>query len=109
MNDSPVEPLELLRRVRRCATDQRKTLLALYGLLLLLPLSLVVVALGRTVLFGGIGEQLAATFLRPVQAAGELLFGAWQTGTWAVVGDEHGGVGGWLHARPARNWWADRR
>ena len=52
MNEPPVEPLEVLRRVRRCAADQRKTLLALYGLLLLLPLVLLVVATGRTVLQG---------------------------------------------------------
>ncbi len=86
MNDAPVEPLELLRRVRRCASDQRKTLLALYGMLLLLPLSLLVVACGRTIIFGGFGEQVAQTFLRPVQAAGEFFFGAWQQGAWAVVG-----------------------
>jgi len=86
MNEVSVEPLELLRRVRRCATDQRKTLLSLYGMLLVLPLSLFVVALGRTVLFGGILDQLAASFLRPVQAAGELFVGAWQSGAWAVVG-----------------------
>ena len=86
MNDAPVEPLELLRRVRRCASDQRKTLLALYGMLLLLPLVLFVIACGRTIIFGGFGAQLAQSFLRPVQAAGEFFFGAWQQGAWAVVG-----------------------
>ena len=59
MSEAPVEPLEVLRRVRRCASDQRKTLLALYGLLLILPLALFVVAAGRTAVFGGFGEQLA--------------------------------------------------
>jgi len=86
MNEAPVEPLELLRRVRRCASDQRKSLLALYGLLLFLPLALFVVTLGRTVVFGGFGDQLAASFLRPLQASAELLVGAWQAGAWAVVG-----------------------
>jgi hypothetical protein len=86
MRGAPVEPLELLRRVRRCSTDQRKTLLALYGLLLLLPLALLVVACGRAALFGGIGDQVVATFLRPVQATGEFFFGAWQQGAWAIVG-----------------------
>jgi hypothetical protein len=86
LSDDPIEPLEVLRRVRRCATDQRKTLLALYGFLLVLPLALVVIACGRTAIFGGFGEQLAATFLRPTQAAADLFFGAWQAGRWAVIG-----------------------
>ncbi|MHC4938593.1 MAG: hypothetical protein ACYTHK_06460 [Planctomycetota bacterium] len=86
MSEAPVEPLELLRRVRRCASDQRKILLALYGLLLLLPLSLFVIGCGRAVVFGGFGTQVAATFMRPVQATGELFLGAWQDANWAVIG-----------------------
>jgi hypothetical protein len=85
-DDDPVEPLEILRRVRRCATDQRKTLLALYGFLLVLPLVLLVIACGRAVVFGGLGEQIAATFLRPAQSTGDLFWGAWQAGQWAVIG-----------------------
>jgi len=86
MNEPPVEPLEVLRRVRRCAADQRKTLLALYGLLLLLPLSLLVIGAGRAAIYGGWKEQIAATFLRPVQASGSFFLGAWQVGNWAAIG-----------------------
>jgi len=86
MTEPPVEPLEVLRRVRRCTADQRKTLLALYGLLLWLPLSLLVVSAGRAALFGGFARETAATFLRPVQASVGLFFGAWQEGRWALLG-----------------------
>lgn len=85
-SDDPVEPLEILRRVRRCASDHRKSLLALYGLLLVLPLALFVIACGRTLVFGGFVEQITATFLRPTQAAGELFMGAWQDGSWGIIG-----------------------
>ena len=70
-----------------CRMDtKRKILLALYGLLLLLPLALLVVGCGRGIVFGGWGAQIAATFLRPVQATGEFFFGAWQAANWAAIG-----------------------
>ncbi|MEM8883481.1 MAG: hypothetical protein AAGD14_05400 [Planctomycetota bacterium] len=85
MSEGAVEPLELLRRVRRCAGDQRKTLLALYGMLLLIPLALLVIAACRGVLLGGFVEQLGATFLRPVQSTMQLLQGSVAEGRWGLV------------------------
>ena len=45
--DAPVDLLALLRSARRSASGRNKVVLALYGLLCLVPLCLLVVAAGR--------------------------------------------------------------
>jgi hypothetical protein len=85
VNDAPVDLLEVMRRARRAASDQRKVFLALYGLLILVPLLLVIVAAGRAMVLGGFGAQLEVTFLRPVLATGELFAAAWSAGAWGVM------------------------
>lgn len=81
-----VDLLDLLRRARQSAGDQRKILLALYGLLAFVPLALAVVAAGRAALEGDLPRQLAATFLRPFLSAGELFQASWRDGAWGLLG-----------------------
>jgi len=85
MNAERVELLEVLRRARQSAGDQRKIFLALYGLLLLTPLALLVVAAGRAALLGGLMDQVRVTFLRPFLAAGELFTEAFRAGAWGLL------------------------
>ncbi len=85
MDERQVEVLELLRQIRRSAGDQRKIFLALYGLLLFVPLALTVVALGRASLSGDLGAELEATFLRPVAATRGLFGGAFEAGRWGLM------------------------
>jgi len=96
MDERRVEYLELLRQARRSAGDQRKIFLALYGLLLLVPLGLVVVALGRTAVLGGLGDQLQACFLRPVAATAGFVKEAVGLGRWGVLGGA--AIGLWVVA-----------
>ena len=78
--------LEILRRCRRSAGDLRKVFLALYGLLLWVPAALLVLALGRASLGGSLGEEAAASFLRPVQAALGFLRDGFAAGAWRLLG-----------------------
>jgi len=91
-----VDYLELLRKARRSANDQRKILLAVYSLLLWVPLTLVILAAGRAVLHGGFPAELQATFLRPVAAladfARECVAGGW----WGLLAGV--GLGAWVAA-----------
>ncbi|MHC4164215.1 MAG: hypothetical protein ACYSUM_18990, partial [Planctomycetota bacterium] len=100
----PIDILEVLRHARRSAWDQRKVFLALYGLLILVPLIFVIVAAGRATLFGSFGEELSVTFLRPIAAIADFFSGAFAAGrgglmatvllsswvTWMVVGSFFG-------------------
>ena len=86
MTELRVDLLELLRSARRAAWDQRKVFLALYGLLLLVPLALCIVALGRWALFDGLGTELQVTFLRPIAATTDFFQGAFATGSWGLMG-----------------------
>ena len=81
----PVDMLEVLRHARRSAWDQRKVFLALYGLLLLVPLIFVIVAAGRATLFGSFGEELSVTFLRPIAAIASFFAGAFAEGRWGLM------------------------
>ena len=81
-----VDLLDLLRRTRQSAGDQRKIFLALYGFLIFVPVALAVVAGGRAALLGDLPAQLGATFLRPFLATAELFGGAWRAGAWALMG-----------------------
>jgi hypothetical protein len=90
--------LEILRRCRRSAGDLRKVFLALYGLLLWIPAALLVLALGRASLGGSLGEEAAASFLRPVQAALGFLRDGFAAGAWASM---LGVLLGWLVAAMA--------
>ncbi len=67
--DTPVDLLALLRSARRSASGRNKVVLALYGLLCLVPLCLLVVAAGRAALGGTFGDEVATVFLRPVKAS----------------------------------------
>jgi hypothetical protein len=86
MEERRVEILELLRLVRRSANDQRKIFLALYGLLLLVPLGLAVVAAGRAWISGEFGAEVEAVFLRPVAATSGFLDDALSGGRWGLLG-----------------------
>ena len=81
----PIDILEVLRHARRSAWDQRKVFLALYGLLLLVPLIFVIVAAGRATLFGSFGEELSVTFLRPIAAIADFFSGAFAAGRWGLM------------------------
>jgi hypothetical protein len=85
MEGQRVEVLELLRKIQRSAGDQRKIFLALYGILLFVPLALVVVALGRASLSGGLGAELEACFLRPVAATFGFFSAAFEAGRWGLM------------------------
>ncbi len=85
MEERRIEVLELLRHIRRSAGDQRKVFLALYGLLLFVPLSLVVVALGRWSLSHALGAELEAVFLRPVAATRGFFGAALDAGRWGLL------------------------
>jgi hypothetical protein len=85
MEAPPVEILDLLRQARRSAGDQRKIFLALYGILLFVPLALVILALFRATLSGTFGPELEACFLRPVAAAHGFLAGAFAAGRWGLI------------------------
>ena len=83
-----VEFMELMRVTRRSAGDMRKIFLSLYGLLLIVPLTLLIVAAGRAALpspFGTFGEEALGTFLRPVQATGGFFAGAFDGGHWGLM------------------------
>jgi hypothetical protein len=77
--------LDILRDVRRSASDRRKVFLALYGLFAFAPLALGVVALGRAGLLGGVGDQLDATFRRPVQSTVAFFREAALAGRWGLL------------------------
>ena len=81
-----VEVLEVLRVVRRSAGDMRKVFLALYGLLLLVPLVLLIVAAGRAALHGDFPDELVGTFLRPIQGMFGLFSDAFAEGAWGLIG-----------------------
>lgn len=85
MEERRIEILDLLRQIRRSAGDQRKIFLALYGLLLFVPLSLVVVALGRSALSHDFGAELEAAFLRPVAATRGFFAAAFDAGRWGLL------------------------
>ena len=80
-----VELLEILRVARRSAGDMRKVFLAVYGLLVFVPLALLVVTCGRWALQGDFAHELVATFLRPVQATFDLFGGAFAEGAWGLM------------------------
>ena len=80
-----VDVLEMLRVARRAAGDMRKVFLALYGLLIFVPVALLVVAGGRVALSGTFTDQLARTFLRPVQATFGLFGDAFAEGAWGLM------------------------
>ncbi len=75
-----LDHLDLLRSARHAAADRRKLFLALYGLLLFLPLALLVLACGRTALHGDLAGEISETFVRPVQATGEFFKTAFHDG-----------------------------
>jgi hypothetical protein len=77
--------LEILRTARRSAADLRKVFLALYGLLLFVPFSLLAIAAGRTALHGDFGAELSKTFLRPVLAGAGFFRGAFAEGRFGLV------------------------
>ncbi|MHC4548931.1 MAG: hypothetical protein ACYTEZ_09145 [Planctomycetota bacterium] len=85
MSAERIDILEVLRRARRSAGDQRKVFLALYGLLLLVPLLFAIVAAGRSLLFAGFGRELQVTFLRPVAATTDLFEAALAEGRWGLM------------------------
>ncbi len=85
MSEERVDLVEILRAARRSAGDMRKVLLSLYGLLLTVPLALLVVAAGRSMLFEGFGAEIATTFERPVHAAGAFFRAAFEDGRWALM------------------------
>ncbi len=85
MEEPRIEVLELLRKIRKSAGDQRKIFLALYGLLLFVPLSLTVVALGRASLSGELGAEFEAAFLRPVAATRGFFGAAFEAGRWGLM------------------------
>ena len=82
MSEERVDLVEILRAARRSAGDMRKVLLSLYGLLLTVPLALLVVAAGRSMLFEGFGAEI---FQRPVHAAGAFFRAAFEDGRWALM------------------------
>lgn len=85
MEGQRIEVLELLRKIQRSSGDQRKIFLALYGILLFVPLALVVVAAGRATLTGAFGGELEACFLRPVAATWGFFSAAFQAGRWGLM------------------------
>jgi len=85
MSRERVDYLELLRSISRSAADRRKTLLALYGLLIFLLLGLLVVAAGRIQLLGDPAAQLETTFLRPLLALTDLCAGGFAAGRWGLL------------------------
>ena len=95
--NSGVDHLDLLRSARRAAADRRKLFLALYGLLLFLPLALLVLACGRAALHGDVVGQISETFVRPVQATGEFFKTAFHDGRWLLMALVLLGI--WLVAR----------
>ncbi len=80
-----LDHLDLLRAAGRAAADRRKLFLALYGLLLFLPLALLVLACGRAALHGDLVVQISETFVRPVQATGEFVKTAFHGGRWLLM------------------------
>jgi len=78
--------LELLQEARRSARDRRKDFLAIYGLLLLLTLVLVLLAAFRSALYGGFGQELKGTVLRPIVAATGFARGAFEEGRLDLLG-----------------------
>lgn len=80
-----VDMLELLRAARRSASDMRKVLLALYGLLAFVPLSLLILAIGRASLHGGFGGQLLGIFLRPIQGTFGFFADAFDGAHWVLI------------------------
>ena len=80
MEGQRIETLELLRKIQRSAGDQRKIFLALYGILLFVPLCLLVVAAGRSALGGALGGEVEAVFLRPVAATLGFFSAAFEAG-----------------------------
>ncbi|MGH7163245.1 MAG: hypothetical protein ACREID_07160, partial [Planctomycetota bacterium] len=84
MNDG-VNLLELLREARRSASDRRKVFLALYGLLVFVPLVLLVVAAGRAALLGGFEAQAREVFLRPVHSTLTFFSDAFGEGRWGLM------------------------
>ncbi len=80
-----VDVLEMLRVARRAAGDMRKVFLALYGLLIFVPVALLVIAGGHAALSGSFTEQIAMTFLRPVQSTFGLFGDAYENGAWGLM------------------------
>lgn len=85
MEGHRIETLELLRKIQRSAGDQRKIFLALYGILLFVPLCLLVVAAGRSALGGALGAEVEAVFLRPVAATLGFFSAAFEAGRWGLM------------------------
>ena len=92
-----LDHLDLLRAAGRAAADRRKLFLALYGMLLFLPLALLVLACGRAALHGDLVVQISETFVRPVQATGEFVETALYDGRWLLMALVLLGI--WLVAR----------
>ncbi|MEE8106338.1 MAG: hypothetical protein V3T86_12455 [Planctomycetota bacterium] len=80
-----VDHLELLRKVRRSAADRRKTILALYGLLILVLASMAVIASGRAAQHGDWMGQFKTTFLTPLLATREFFETAFRLGQWSAM------------------------
>jgi hypothetical protein len=91
-----VNHLDLLRSARRAAADLRKVFLAVYGLLIVVPLVLLLVAAGRAALFGDFLGQIGETVLWPVQSTADLFRGAFAEGLWGLMAAVV--VGAWLIA-----------
>jgi hypothetical protein len=82
---SSVDYLDLLRAARRAAADLRKVFLAVYGLLIVVPLVLLLVAAGRAALFGEFFGQIGETVLWPVQSTADFFLGAFAEGLWGLM------------------------
>jgi len=96
VTEERVDLLEILRHVRRAAGDMRKVFLALYGLLITVPVGLAIVGAGRAALLGGLGREVLATLLRPARLSVEFVQLCAADGRWFVLASV--AVGIWLAA-----------